>query len=53
MGQAARIQAALQQTSAGEPPSKGGVLAALRRSPLVGADLDLARSHEAGRKVDL
>jgi hypothetical protein len=25
----------------------------LRRSPLVGADLDLARSHEAGRKVDV
>jgi hypothetical protein len=25
----------------------------LRRSPLVGADLDLARSHEGGRKVDL
>jgi len=31
---------------------KGGVLAALRRSPLVGADLNFARSHEAGRKVD-
>ena len=34
----------------GEPPKKGGILAALRRSPLVGADLDLARSNEAGRK---
>ena len=40
-------------TMAGEPPKKGGILAALRRSPLVGADLKLARSHEAGRKVDL
>jgi len=32
---------------------KGGILAALRRSPLVGADVNLARSHEANRKVDL
>jgi hypothetical protein len=38
---------------AGEPPRKGGILAALRRSPLVGADLKLARSRQAGRKVDL
>ena len=38
---------------ADEPPKKGGILAALRRSPLVGADLDLTRSREAGRKVDL
>jgi hypothetical protein len=36
----------------GEPPKKGGILAALLRSPLVGADLNLARSREAGRKVD-
>ena len=34
-------------------PKKGGILGALRRSPLVGADLDLARSHDTGRKVDL
>lgn len=32
----------------GEPSKKGGVLAALRRSPLVGADLDLTRSGQAG-----
>ena len=37
----------------GEAPHKGGILAALRRSPLVGVDLDLERPHEAGRKVDL
>jgi hypothetical protein len=43
-----------------EPPAalhgfaaRGGVLAALRRSPLVGADLNLARSDEAkGGQVD-
>jgi hypothetical protein len=50
---AARIRATVSQTIAGEPPKRGGILAALRRSPLVGADLDLARSREAGRKVDL
>jgi len=36
-----------------KPPKKGCILAALRRSPLVGADVNLARSHEIGRKVDL
>ena len=50
---AAQIRASVSQTIAGEPPKKGGILAALRRSPLVGADLDLTRSHEAGRKVAL
>jgi hypothetical protein len=38
--------------AAGEPPKKGGIVAALRRSPLVGANLNLARSYEADRKVD-
>ena len=51
--EALRIRAAVSQTIAGEPPKKGGILAALRRSPLVGADLNLARSHDTGRKVDL
>ena len=50
---AVRIRATVSQTIAGGPPKKGGILAALRRSPLVGADLKLARSHQAGRKVDL
>jgi hypothetical protein len=36
-----------------ETPTKGRILAALRRSPPVGADLDLVRSREAGRKVDV
>jgi 8-oxo-dGTP pyrophosphatase MutT (NUDIX family) len=31
----------------------GGILGAMRRSPLVGANLNLARSHEAGRKLEL
>ena len=50
---AAQIRATVSQTIAGESPKKGGILAALRRSPLVGAGLNLTRSHEAGRKVVL
>jgi hypothetical protein len=48
-----RIRAAVSQTLRGDPPSKGGIVAALRRSPLVGADLDLARSSEEGRELDI
>lgn len=51
--EASRLRAAVSQTIAGEPPKKGGVLAALRRSPLVGADLDLTRAREEGRKVQI
>jgi hypothetical protein len=50
---AARIRATVSQTISGEPPKTGGILAALRRSPLVGADLDLTRRHAATRKIDL
>jgi hypothetical protein len=50
---ASRIRAAVSRTIGGDPPKKGRILAALRRSPLVGADLNLARSRETGRKVDL
>ena len=49
--EASRLRAAVSQTIAGEPPKKGGILAALRRSPLVGAGLDLTRPREEGRKV--
>jgi hypothetical protein len=48
-----RIRAIVNRTIAGEPPRTGGILEALRRSPLAGADLDLARPRETGRKVDL
>ena len=51
--EASRLRAVVNQTVAGEPPKKGGILAALRRSPLVGADLDLTRSREQGRKVQI
>ena len=46
-----RIRATVRRTVAGEPPSKGGILSALRRSPLVGADLNLKRPIVAGRDV--
>ena len=49
----ARIRAAVRRTISGEPPSKGGILNALRRSPLVGAELNLERSVTADRKVGL
>jgi len=50
--EASALRAAVSR-SIDEPPRKGGILAALRRSPLVGADLDLARAREEGRRVDL
>ena len=49
---ALQLRAAVSQITTGESPKKGGILAALRRSPTVGADLDLTRVHEEGRKVD-
>jgi hypothetical protein len=51
--EASRLRAAVSQTITGEPPKKGGILAALRRSPLVGADLDLTRPREEGRKAEI
>jgi hypothetical protein len=50
---AGQIRQTLQQAVSGEPRKPGGILAALRRSPLVGTNLDLTRSREEGRKVDL
>lgn len=37
----------------GKTTKPGGVLEALRSSPLVGSDIDLSRPREEGRKVDL
>ena len=50
---AARLRLAVDQTLTGIAPKQGGILAALRRSPLVGADLDLQRGREKGRKVEI
>jgi hypothetical protein len=51
--EAARLRGDLARAVGGEPPAKGRILAALRRSPLVGADLDIRREETAGRAVDL
>ena len=51
--ESARIRATVRLTIAGEQPKKGGILKALRQSPLVGADLDLRRPLTPGRRVDL
>ena len=51
--ESARIRATVRRTIAAAPPKKGGILEALRRSPLVGADLDLKRPVTRGRKVNL
>ncbi len=49
----ARIRATVRGAISEERRKKGGILNALRRSPLVGADLDLNRPVTPGRKVDL
>ena len=50
---ALRIRASVRLAISGEQPKKGRILNALRRSPLVGAGLDLHRPAAIGRKVDL
>lgn len=50
---AARIRAAVGTGTGGEEPKKGGILAALRRSPLVGAEITVDRPRDAVRKLDL
>jgi hypothetical protein len=50
---ATQIRAAVGRTISGEPAKKGGILESLRRSPLVGADLDVGRAVARDREVDL
>jgi len=54
----ARIRDTVRRTVSGEEPKKGGILSALRRSPLVGADFDIGvdttrRRVATARRVDL
>ena len=49
---ASRLRAVLSQAVSREVSRKGSILAALRRSPLVGADLDFARPREERRKAN-
>ena len=41
--EATRIRATMRRALSGNHPKRGGILNALRRSPLVGVDLDLSR----------
>jgi hypothetical protein len=49
----ARIRATICHAVSGEQSQKGGILTALRRSPLVGAGLNLKRPVTPDRRVDL
>ena len=51
--EAGEIRRTVQQAVSGDAGKRGGILAALRRSPLVGTDLDLTRPREEGREIDL
>lgn len=48
-----RIRAIVRSALSEEQSRTGGILDALRRSPLVGADVDLSRPCTPGRRVDL
>jgi hypothetical protein len=49
-----RIRTEVMRTVSHAPKQeKGGILAALRRSPLVGAELTIERPFDAGRKINL
>jgi len=50
---ATRIRDTVRGSISDPAPKKGGVLMALRRSPLVGADLKLDRAPISGRKLHL
>lgn len=50
---AAHLRMAMHGTIGRGISKKGGVLAALRRSPLVGAELDLTRPVMQARDIDL
>ena len=51
--EADRLRIVVSRCIEGESPRKGGILEALRRSPLVSADVIPPRPVETGRKVDL
>lgn len=51
--EAAQLRGEVARKVGGEPPARGGIVAALRRSPLVGANLELIREITGGRSLDL
>ena len=51
--EAKEMRTLMQQKLAEKPLAKGGIWTWLRNSPLVGADLNLTRPFDPGRKIDL
>jgi hypothetical protein len=51
--ESASIRVPVRGTISGEQSKKGGILNTLRRSPLVGADLELNRPSAQGRRINL
>jgi hypothetical protein len=51
--EAVEIRESITRSIGDKPGRKGGIYEALRRSPLVGADLDFERVRVPGRKIDL
>lgn len=51
--EASSLRASVNQSITGQLPPKGGILAALRQSPLVGVELDVSRLKLDGRQIDL
>lgn len=50
--EASKLCAVVSQSIGASPPRKGGILASLRRSPQVGAELDVLRPAIHGRAAD-
>ena len=50
---AAQLRAAMSRSVEAPARKPGGILAALRRSPLVGVELDLTRERGDGRDIGL
>jgi len=51
--EASRLRSAVIKSMAVDGSKKGGILAALRRSPLVGADLYREHPREEGGEIDI
>jgi len=49
---AARLRTEIMKQVSDQTPTRGGIWAALRRSPAVGADLDLTRERAPERDID-
>jgi hypothetical protein len=47
------LRATIQRKVSAAPKKKGGILSALLRSPLVGAEIEFARPRISGRKIEL